>query len=85
MWLQYLLVAVIVLAAVLFAIWRLPGNPTRRRYIASLRRLSGGQGPLNRLALRLEARMARAEGSSACSSCSSAGDHGKAPPGPRPG
>jgi len=85
MWLQYLLVAIIVLAALLFAIWRLPGNPTRRRYIAGLRRLSGGGGALNRLASRLEARITRAEGKSACSSCGSAGDHGKAPPGQRPG
>ena len=78
MW-QYVLVTLIVLAAVLFAIWRLPGDATRRRYIAALRRLSGGHGALNHLALRLESRIAPAKGASACGNCSSAADHGQAP------
>ena len=83
MW-QYVIVTLIVLAAVLFAIWRLPGNATRRRYIAALRRLSGGRGALNHLALRLERRVARAEGASGCGNCSSAADHGQAPRPPKP-
>ena len=79
MWIQYLLVGLIVAAAVLFAIWRLPGNPTRRRYVSLLRRLGGGRGPLHGMASRLEARIARSEGASGCSSCSSAGEHQPAP------
>ena len=83
MW-QYVLVTLIVLAATLFAIWRLPGDATRRRYIALMRRVSGGRGALNNLALRLESRIARAGGPSACSNCSSSADHDKPTP-PTPG
>ena len=83
MW-QYVIVAFIVLAAVLFAIWRLPGDATRRRYIAALRRVSRGRGPIERLALRLEGRISPAKGLAACSNCSSAADHDKpVPPTPR--
>jgi len=80
MWIQYLLVGLIVVAAVLFAIWRLPGNATRRRYVAGLRRLGGGRGVLNGLADALGARIARAEAASGCASCSSSGGSGKTPP-----
>lgn len=77
MWLQYLVVAVIVVAAALFAVWRLPGNATRRRYVAALRRLGGGRGPLHRLALALDSRLARSEGG--CAGCSSAAEPGRVP------
>ena len=83
MW-QYVLVTLIVLAATLFAIWRLPGDATRRHYISVLRRVSGGRGPLDHLALRLERRISRAAGLAACSNCSSAADHDKPTP-PTPG
>lgn len=71
--LQQLLVGIIVVAAVLFAAWRLPGRATRLRYVAWMKRLSGGRGPLARLAWRLEGRLRRDE--SACSGCSAASDH----------
>ena len=64
MWIQYVLVGLIVAAAVLFAIWRLPGNATRRRYVAGLRRLGGGRGALHALAGLLEARIERSEAAS---------------------
>jgi hypothetical protein len=80
MWIQYLLVTLIVVAALLFALWRLPGNVTRRRYTAALRRLGGGHGALNGLANALDARIARAEAAAGCSSCSSAGAQGQAAP-----
>lgn len=71
--LQQLLVGIIVVAAVLFAAWRLPGRATRLRYVAWMKRISGGRGPLARLAWRLEGRLRRDE--SACSGCSAASDH----------
>ncbi|MBK6672438.1 MAG: hypothetical protein IPG49_02800 [Proteobacteria bacterium] len=70
---QSLVVALIVALAVLFALWRLPGSATRLRYVGWMKRLSGGHGPLARLALRLEARTMR--GQSACSGCSASADH----------
>jgi len=75
MWLQNLLVAMIVLLAVLFAAWRLPGAATRRRYAAWLKRRGGERSALRRLGQHLEARIARAEGGGACSGCSAAGAH----------
>ena len=80
MWIQYVLVGLIVAAAVLFAIWRLPGNATRRRYVAGLRRLGGGRGALHALAGLLEARIERSEAASGCSGCNSAGEHRPALP-----
>ncbi len=82
MWFQNLLVAVIVLLAVLFAAWRLPGAATRLRYAAWLKR-RGEHNPLRRLGQRLEARVLRAEGGS-CSGCSAAGEHGVAAASKRP-
>lgn len=82
MWIQYLLVGLIVVAAVLFAIWRLPGNATRRRYVAGLRWLGRGRGALDGLANVLEARIVRAEAAAGCASCGSSGGPGKAPPPP---
>jgi len=70
---QHLVVGIIVAAAVLFALWRLPGRATRLRYVGWLRRLSGGNGRLARLAWRLEGRLRREE--SACSGCSAADEH----------
>jgi hypothetical protein len=70
---QQVLVGIIVSAAMLFALWRLPGRATRLRYVGWLRRLSGGHGPLGRLAWRLEGRLRREE--SACSGCSAADEH----------
>jgi hypothetical protein len=75
MWLQNLTVATIVLLSVLFAAWRLPGAATRLRYTAWLKRRGGEHSPLRRLGQRLEARILRTEGGSACSGCSAAGDH----------
>lgn len=79
MWIQYLLVGLIVAGALLFAIWRLPGNATRRRYAAGLRRLGKGRGPLAGLADVLDARIARAEAAAGCASCGSAGAAAKTP------
>jgi hypothetical protein len=79
MWMQNLLVALIVLLALLFAIWRLPGSATRLRYVAWLKRRGGERNPLRRLGQRLEARLLRAEGG-ACSGCSAAGKHGEPAP-----
>jgi hypothetical protein len=79
MWIQYLLVGLIVAAAVLFAIWRLPGNATRRRYVSALRRIGGDRGMLGGLAASLERRVARAEAAAGCASCGSAGSPAKAP------
>lgn len=70
---QQVIVGIIVALAVLFAAWRLPGRATRLRYVGWIRRLSGGHGPLARLAWRLEARLRREE--SACSGCSASADH----------
>ena len=70
---QQILVGIIVTAALLFAAWRLPGRATRRRYVGWMKRLSGGHGPLARLAWRLEGRLRREE--SACSGCSASSDH----------
>lgn len=84
MWLQNLLVAMIVLLAVLFAAWRLPGPATRLRYAAWLKRRGGERSPLHRLGQRLETRILRSEAGAACSGCSAAGDHGTAPPAKRP-
>lgn len=75
MWLQNLLVAMIVLLAVLFAVWRLPGAATRLRYTAWLKRRGGPRNPLYRLGQWLESRVLRAEGGSACSGCSAAAEH----------
>lgn len=67
---QQLAVTLIVVAAALFALWRLPGGAMRLRYVRGLKWLSGGSGPLARLAWRLEGRLRRAE--SPCSGCSAA-------------
>ena len=67
---QRILVGLIVAAALLFALWRLPGQATRLRYVQWMRGISGGRGPLARLAWRLEARLRRDQ--SACSGCSGA-------------
>lgn len=75
MWMQNLLVALIVTAAALFAVWRLPGNATRLRYAAWLKKLGGGGGILHALGLRLEARVMRAMAASGCANCGSAGEH----------
>jgi hypothetical protein len=70
---QLFLVGIIVAAALVFAIWRLPGRATRLRLVYGMKRLSGGRGPLARLALHLEARL-RSDGS-ACAGCSAADSH----------
>lgn len=70
---QGLLVALIVVLAMLFALWRLPGTATRLRYVGWMKRLSRGRGPLAWLALRLEARLRR--DASACSGCSASAEH----------
>jgi hypothetical protein len=77
--LQNLLVGVIVLGALVYAIWRLPGNATRLRYVAWMKRAAGGSGPLQWLALRLEKGLGTG---SACAGCSSAADHAVKPSGP---
>lgn len=66
LWLQYILVGVIVVAALLFAIWRVPGNATRQRYV---RLLDAAGGPLAVLAARLQRRLDRARGAGACADC----------------
>lgn len=75
---QATLVGIIVVAAVLFAAWRLPGAATRMRFVSLLKRLSGERGLLAGLARRLESGERR--DGSACSGCSAAGSH---PPAPR--
>lgn len=80
MW-QQLIVGILVAAALLMALWKLPGKATRLRYVSWMRRLSGGRGPLARLAWRLEGQLRRDE--SACAGCSAADSH--RPPGAAPG
>jgi hypothetical protein len=64
---QQVLVVLIVIAAALFAAWRLPGAATRLRYAAGLKRLG-----LRRLGARLEARELRAVTAGGCKACSGA-------------
>jgi hypothetical protein len=63
--LQQVLVFAIVLAAAVFAAWRLPGTATRLRYAAALKRIG-----LVRLGARLEARVLRAMVVGGCKACS---------------
>jgi hypothetical protein len=77
--LQQLVVGIIVAMALLFAAWRLPGTATRLRYVGWMKRISGGQGPIGRLAWRLEGRLRRDD--SACSGCSVSADHAPGAPG----
>jgi hypothetical protein len=67
LWLQYMLVGVIVTAALLFAIWRLPGHATRQRYVHLLQ---AAGGPLAVIGGRLQRRLDRARGGGACADCS---------------
>jgi hypothetical protein len=77
--LQQVVVGIIVAMALLFAAWRLPGTATRLRYVDWMKRLSGGHGPIGRLAWRLEGRLRRDD--SACSGCSVSADHAPGAPG----
>ena len=79
MWLQNLLVGLIVMLAVVFAAWRLPGNATRLRYLRWLKRHCAVQNALHRWATKREALILRTQGGSACSGCSAEGDHQPAP------
>jgi len=63
--LQQILVFAIVLAAAVFAAWRLPGNATRLRYAALFKRLG-----LVRLGAWLEARVLGAMVIGGCKACS---------------
>jgi hypothetical protein len=63
---QQILVALIVIAAALFALWRLPGTATRLRYAAGLKRVG-----LVALGTRLEARVLRSATLGGCKACSS--------------
>lgn len=69
MWVQQLLVVIMVSAALLFALWRLPGDATRWRYVAWLRRIDARRGPLAWLVRTLEARLQR--GGGGCAACGS--------------
>jgi hypothetical protein len=64
---QQVIVFAIVLAAALFAAWRLPGTATRLRYARGLKRLG-----LRRLGTRLESRELRAATAGGCKACSGA-------------
>jgi hypothetical protein len=82
MWMQNLLVALIVMAALLFALWRLPGLAMRRRYVRWLARLGGpGDNLLTRLAARLGARLDEAARAGGCAGCETGPSHrqGKRP------
>lgn len=69
LWLQYVVVGAIVVAALLFAIWRLPGHATRQRIVLLL---AAAGGPLGFIAARLQRRLDRVRGAGACGSCSAA-------------
>ncbi len=61
---QEVAVIVIVIAAALFAVWRLPGTPTRLRYIAGLRKIG-----LSAPAAWLERRVLRSIAKGGCAAC----------------
>ncbi len=64
---QQALVGVIVVAAALFAAWRLPGTATRLRYARWLKRAG-----LQRFGGWLESRQLRAIAAGGCAACGSA-------------
>ena len=76
---QQVIVFVIVLAAAVYAAWRLPGAATRLRYAAGLKRIG-----LRRLGTWLEARELGAITSGGCKACGAAtrGAVHKTPPRP---
>ncbi|MET0290766.1 MAG: hypothetical protein ABW136_00275 [Steroidobacteraceae bacterium] len=79
---QQAIVAVIVIAAALFAVWRLPGTPTRLRYVAGLKRI-GLSAPARWLEKRILRSMAKG-GCAACGSGTQQTVHGRqAPRAPR--
>jgi hypothetical protein len=78
-WLQNLLVGIIVLLALVFAAWRLPGNVTRLRYLRWLKRHSTGQSALHRWVTRREALILGTQAGGACSGCSAESDHAPVP------
>ena len=77
--LQNLLVASIVIAAALFATWRLAGAGTRLRWLESLAARSGGSGRLAALLQRQIARRRAALAVSACGACGTANQKGHPP------
>jgi hypothetical protein len=77
--LQQALVILIVIAAALFAAWRLPGAATRLRYAHVLQRVGGARNPLRRLGDWLAARELRAMAAGGCAACSARDIHGKPP------
>jgi hypothetical protein len=77
---QQIAVIVIVIAAALFAVWRLPGTATRLRYVAALKRIGLGAP-----ARWLERRVLRSIAKGGCAACGSGTQktvHG--PTAPRP-
>lgn len=75
---QQIAVALIVIAATLFAIWRLPGTATRLRYVALLKRT--GLGAPARF---LERRVLRSIAKGGCAACGSGTQqtvHGRSAP-----
>jgi len=62
---QQVIVILIVLAAVVYAVYRLPGAATRLRYAALLKRVG-----LRALGARLEAKELRAISAGGCAACS---------------
>lgn len=78
---QDVAVAVLVIAAALFAVWRLPGTPTRLRYIAGLKKIG-----LGGLAAWLERRVLRSIAKGGCAACGTGTQstvHGPRAPRPR--
>ena len=64
---QQIVVILIVLAAAVYATWRLPGAATRLRYAAGLKRIG-----LRSLGSRLEMRVLRAATAGGCKACGTA-------------
>lgn len=76
--LQQALVVLIVVAAAILAVWRLPGAATRLRMARALQRWGGERTWLGRFGSRLAARELRAITAGGCAACSSRDTH--APP-----
>jgi len=67
---QQVIVILIVLAALIYAVYRLPGAATRLRYAALLKRVG-----LRALGARLEARELKAITAGGCAACSARDSH----------
>lgn len=66
---QHLIVTLVVLAAAVYAAWRLPGSATRLRWAHALQRVGGARNPVHRLGDWLAARELRAIAAGGCSAC----------------